>query len=141
MPSDLYSLFPAMNPSSATSPVEQAPLYKNHIPDRPLFGESTRRGRLLNLIVGTLASVFVAVTFICACASQSSFKAVNVYFSICICLVGFSHLVLIYWYRQGDVDPKFRFLIYFNAFTIFLLCICANVSFFRKLECTNRTIS
>jgi len=35
----------------------------------------------------------------------------------------------IFWYRQGDVDPKFKKLIYYNAFCITLLCICANIYF------------
>ena len=38
----------------------------------------------------------------------------------------------IYWYRQGDVDPKFRKMIYFNSFTTILLCICANVYFHKR---------
>lgn len=35
----------------------------------------------------------------------------------------------IYWYRQGDVDPKFKKMIYFNSFTTILLCVCANIYF------------
>ena len=38
-------------------------------------------------------------------------------------------LLQIWWYRQGDLDPKFRVLIFFNAFSIVLLCVCANLYF------------
>lgn len=33
----------------------------------------------------------------------------------------------IYWYRQGDLEPKFRNMIYYNSFTIVILCVCANL--------------
>eukprot|EP00117_Sycon_ciliatum_P035574 scpid92796/ scgid26935/ Transmembrane protein C7orf23 len=35
----------------------------------------------------------------------------------------------IIWYREGDLDPKFRRFIYFNAFTTILLCIAGNLFF------------
>ncbi len=35
----------------------------------------------------------------------------------------------IYWYRQGDLEPKFRNLIYYMLCSIVLLCICANLYF------------
>jgi len=35
----------------------------------------------------------------------------------------------IYWYRQGDMDDKFKKLIYYNAFCLALLCVCANIYF------------
>ncbi|EDO43897.1 predicted protein [Nematostella vectensis] len=44
--------------------------------------------------------------------------------------VATSLLVLIFWYRRGDLDPKFRQLIYYNCFTLVLLCVCANVFFY-----------
>ena len=35
----------------------------------------------------------------------------------------------IFWYRQGDMDDKFKKLIYYNAFCLTLLCVCANIYF------------
>jgi len=35
----------------------------------------------------------------------------------------------IFWYRQGDMDNKFKKLIYYNAFCLTLLCVCANIYF------------
>lgn len=43
-----------------------------------------------------------------------------------------SHLVFssqIFWYRQGDLEPKFRNLIYYKLASIVLLCLCANLYF------------
>lgn len=33
----------------------------------------------------------------------------------------------IYWYRQGDLEPKFLRMIFYNAFTMVLLCVCGNL--------------
>ncbi|KAF6023410.1 TMEM243 [Bugula neritina] len=100
--------------------------------DRPLFGESSNRDRLVNLVVGTLTGVMVLSTVISAFAYQgdTSVKVPNVYFALCVLFILISHLILIYWYRQGDLEPKFRNLIYYNAFTMLLLCICANIYIF-----------
>ncbi|XP_039263762.2 transmembrane protein 243-like [Styela clava] len=102
--------------------------------DRPLFGVSTRRGRLCNLIVGTITSVLVAGTVIMSVISLTSrnceLGANNILFGVCIVVVCISLLILIYWYREGDVDPKFKKLIYFNSASVVMLCICANSYFF-----------
>ncbi|RLW02015.1 hypothetical protein DV515_00007562 [Chloebia gouldiae] len=63
--------------------------------NRPLFGETSARDRIINLVVGGLTTL----------------------------------LLVIYWYRQGDLEPKFRNLIYYILFSIVMLCICANLYF------------
>nr|XP_006236064.1 transmembrane protein 243 isoform X2 [Rattus norvegicus] len=66
--------------------------------NRPLFGETSAKDRIINLVVGGLTTLLILVT-------------------------------LIYWYRQGDLEPKFRNLIYYILFSIIMLCICANLYF------------
>ena len=34
-----------------------------------------------------------------------------------------------YWYRRGELEPKFRTMIYYNAVVTVLLCIAANMFF------------
>ncbi|RUS75964.1 hypothetical protein EGW08_016271, partial [Elysia chlorotica] len=53
-------------------------------------------------------------------------NGVNVFFGLVIVLICASHLVLIYWYRQGDLEPRFRPMIFYNAFTVVLLCVVGN---------------
>ncbi|XP_036374151.1 transmembrane protein 243-like [Megalops cyprinoides] len=98
--------------------------------NRPLFGETSARDRIVNLAVGGLTSLLVIVTII------SSFffpttppKPLNVFFAICILLICGAVMVLIFWYRQGDLEPKFRNLIYYCLGSIAMLCICANLYF------------
>ncbi|XP_025107821.1 transmembrane protein 243-like [Pomacea canaliculata] len=97
--------------------------------DRPLFGDSRRpTDRVLNLIVGVFTSLIVVITLISAFIFPSwPPNGINVFFAIIIVLICCSHSLLIYWYRQGDLEPKFRNMIFYNAFTIILLCVCGNL--------------
>ncbi|XP_021240104.1 transmembrane protein 243 isoform X2 [Numida meleagris] len=86
--------------------------------------------RIINLIVGGLTSLLLVVTLISAFVfPQLPPKPVNIFFAICIFLCCISAGILIYWYRQGDLEPKFRSLIYYILFSIVMLCICANLYF------------
>ncbi|XP_071810486.1 transmembrane protein 243-like [Asterias amurensis] len=94
----------------------------------PLFGERQTQDRVINLSLGIITAIAVTVTFV------SSFifpkwppSTVNVIFAFVIVLVCIGNLLLIYWYREGDISPKFRGLIYYNAATILCLCVCANL--------------
>jgi len=119
--------------------VRMSSSYYEAIGDRPLFGDVTPRDRVLNIIVGVVTSLLVVITMISAFFfPELPPKALNVYFGICIFLICASHLLLIYWYRMGDLDPKFRNLIFFNAFTIILLCICANLYIHGVWQCCDK---
>ncbi|XP_029020094.1 transmembrane protein 243b [Betta splendens] len=98
--------------------------------NRPLFGETSARDRIINGVVGGFTSLVVLVTVI------SSFvfplyppRPLNVFFAVCILIICGSTIVLIFWYRQGDLEPKFRNLIYYKLVSIVLLCLCANLYF------------
>ena len=70
------------------------------ITDRPLFGESTHRDRILNIIVGGLTGLFVLVTLI------ESF--VIKWVRSCLCLIyggicSFYHFIS-YWYSYIQLD-------------------------------------
>ncbi|XP_053572477.1 transmembrane protein 243 [Bombina bombina] len=98
--------------------------------NRPLFGETSARDRIINLIFGILTSLLVLETVISAFVfPQQPPKPVNVFFAVCILLCSITALILIFWYRQGDLEPKFRKLIYYILFSIVMLCICANLYF------------
>ncbi|XP_031446346.1 transmembrane protein 243 isoform X2 [Phasianus colchicus] len=86
--------------------------------------------RIINLVVGSLTFLLLLVTLISAFVfPQLPPKPVNIFFAICIFLCCISAGILIYWYRQGDLEPKFRNLIYYVLFSIVMLCICANLYF------------
>lgn len=96
--------------------------------DRPLFGDRRPVDRVLNLVVGVFTGLVVLITLISAFAFPHwPPNGVNIFFAIVIALICGSHIVLIYWYRQGDLEPKFRNMIFYNAFVIILLCVCGNL--------------
>ncbi|XP_053479471.1 transmembrane protein 243 [Ictalurus punctatus] len=97
---------------------------------RLLFGETSAWNRIVNLTVGGFTSLLVIVTIISSFVFPTPApNALNVFFGICIIMICSSVLVLIYWYRQGDLEPKFRHLIYYTLASIVLLCLCANLYF------------
>ena len=87
----------------------------------PLFGDSTsQKDRIISiglsaacvlLIIVLTGTLFFKLSFI-------NTAALLIVFSI----TG-SHAVLIYWYRLGDLDPKFRLLLIWNSINIVVLCI------------------
>ncbi|XP_056280826.1 transmembrane protein 243b [Pseudoliparis swirei] len=98
--------------------------------NRPLFGETSARDRIINLAVGGFTSLVVLTTVISSFVFPSlPPRPLNVFFAACILLTCGSAIVLIVWYRQGDLEPKFRNLIYFMLASIVLLCLCANLYF------------
>ncbi|PAA64325.1 hypothetical protein BOX15_Mlig031342g3 [Macrostomum lignano] len=98
--------------------------------ERPLFGESRATDSLLHYIIAGVVSLSVLLTLVFAFVFPKwPPRGVNIMFAGCIAMLASSHLLLVYWYRQGDLEPRFRRLIYFNSVAIFLLCVCANLYF------------
>nr|XP_046192705.1 transmembrane protein 243-like [Oncorhynchus gorbuscha] len=83
--------------------------------NRLLFGETSARDRAINLVVGGLTTLLVVVTVISSFLGVASPGHST------------SSWLSIVWYRQGDLDPKFRKLIYYMLASIMLLCLCANL--------------
>lgn len=48
---------------------------------------------------------------------------------VLLCIIYCIVVTQVYWYRQGELDPKFRKLLIYNAFVLIVLCICANLYF------------
>ncbi|PSN46404.1 Transmembrane protein 243, partial [Blattella germanica] len=87
--------------------------------------------RVINVIVGFVTVLIVIFTLLSAFIfDKNHHKGLNITLAIIIVMICASHLLLICWYRQGDVDPKFKQLIYYNAFCITLLCVCANIYYY-----------
>ncbi|XP_054656354.1 transmembrane protein 243b isoform X1 [Dunckerocampus dactyliophorus] len=88
------------------------------------------KDRIVNLAVGGFTSLIVLVTVISSFVFPSlPPRPLNIFFAVCILLACGSTIMLIFWYRQGDLEPKFRNLIYYKLASIVLLCLCANLYF------------
>ncbi|XP_022653632.1 transmembrane protein 243-like isoform X2 [Varroa jacobsoni] len=100
---------------------EITPLFEG--PSMPLFNDSSRRERYFHYTLAGVTSGLVFVTLCLAFFYNIPPDGRHVYFSFVLIFMCFSHCILIHWYRQGDVDPKFRTYIYGNTAVIILLCI------------------
>ncbi|XP_014791419.1 transmembrane protein 243 isoform X1 [Octopus bimaculoides] len=98
---------------------------------KPLFGIPKPSDRMRNLVIGIITAIFVLETLICAfvfpCWPPNNHDGVNIFFAFIIMMVCGSHITLIIWYREGSLQPVFRNMIYFNTFSIILLCLCGNL--------------
>lgn len=113
--------------------------------DQPLFGETRRRDKIINIVVAIVTAVFVFFTVVMAVLSSlfRGSKCVRVYgisesfcvyfadilLSAIIILLLIPQILVAYWYRRGELEPKFRTMIYYNAIVTILLCIVANMYF------------
>lgn len=115
-------------------------LYDGADVQTPLFGEQHPRDRALNIVISVVAVLIVLSTLLSAVFYQSSSlsRVLNVSLALVVLMVCGGNIMLVWWYRQGDVDPKFRKLIYFNAITIILLCVCADFYIFKD-NCSSKT--
>ncbi|XP_038054086.1 transmembrane protein 243-like [Patiria miniata] len=115
--------------------------YENDAVQTPLFGERQTRDRVINLSLGVVTAILVTVTLVSAFIFPDwPPSIVNIAFAFVIVLVCGGNLLLIYWYREGDVAPKFRGLIYYNAATVLFLCVCANL-YIHEVEKSPKTPS
>ncbi|OBS68281.1 hypothetical protein A6R68_03181, partial [Neotoma lepida] len=107
-------------------PLDMATRIGHHLPSN----DNCSVDRIINLVVGSLTTLLILVTLISAFVfPQLPPKPLNIFFAVCISLSSITACILIYWYRQGDLEPKFRNLIYYILFSIIMLCICANLYF------------
>ncbi|OWF54586.1 transmembrane protein 243-like isoform X1 [Mizuhopecten yessoensis] len=84
--------------------------------------------RVLNVIVAVFTIIIVIETLVSAfLLPRWPPEGNNIFFAVTIVCQCASHLLQIYWYRQGEMEPKFRRIILYNAVTISLLCVCGNL--------------
>jgi hypothetical protein len=113
--------------------------------DQPLFGETTPRHRLVNIIFGIVTAVFfvatVGLSFLAPYVTPTKchllynishycVDALDVVLCIIILLFFIPPAIIAYWYHRGELTPKFKTLLYFNLVLIIVFCLVACVIFF-----------
>ncbi|CAF1015325.1 unnamed protein product [Adineta ricciae] len=112
--------------SSRASYIHGYELGYTDLTDHPLFGETKSRDRISFIIITVVTTAFVLTTF-GSIFFFNHIKPTFICLSICLILLLASHLCLAFWYRSGDLEPRFRNMLYFNTGVIILFCICANI--------------
>ncbi|KAJ1935345.1 hypothetical protein FBU59_005416 [Linderina macrospora] len=99
--------------------------------DEPLFGGTSRRdlaierfGSLYTVVVSMLTLVLALVRGV------QTGVALHALLGVCVVLFAAVQVQLIRWYRLGDLEPKFRFIIFAMAAALTMLCMVASLYFF-----------
>mmetsp|Transcript_11652 Transcript_11652/g.29931 ORF Transcript_11652/g.29931 Transcript_11652/m.29931 type:complete len:115 (-) Transcript_11652:130-474(-) len=90
----------------------------------PLFGEETTAVKTFDIAFGVVTVVFVLVTLILLFSRTNATGNVDIFFGVVLILVTIPEVILVAWFRRGDLHPKFRWLIGYMMVTVILLCMC-----------------
>ncbi|KAJ1950370.1 hypothetical protein EC988_004412 [Linderina pennispora] len=98
--------------------------------DEPLFGGTSRRDLVIERF-GSVYTVAVAVLMLTLSLVRGVQTGVVLHALLGVCVVLFAavQMQLIKWYRLGDLEPKFRFIIFAMAAALTLLSIVASLYF------------
>ncbi|ORX69974.1 hypothetical protein DL89DRAFT_292656 [Linderina pennispora] len=98
--------------------------------DEPLFGGTSRRDLVIERF-GSVYTVAVAVLMLTLSLVRGVQTGVALHALLGVCVVLFAavQMQLIKWYRLGDLEPKFRFIIFAMAAALTLLSIVASLYF------------
>ncbi|KAI8325307.1 hypothetical protein GQ54DRAFT_6116 [Martensiomyces pterosporus] len=103
--------------------------------DEPLFGGISRREMLVeryaNTFIITIAFATVVVSLVQGVLSG---VFLHVLLGLCVSLFAAIEVRLVKWYRLGDLEPKFKYVIFALGFSITLLCVVANLYFFSLIQ-------
>ncbi|RDD46003.1 Transmembrane protein 243 [Trichoplax sp. H2] len=94
---------------------------------KPLFGETPPKYKAVHYGTSLFTTAAVLFTMVCVFAINWPPKGINIVFLAAIVFQSISQIVMIRWYREGDVDPKFLKLIYYNTFVLLLFCFSCNL--------------
>jgi len=102
---------------------------------QPLFGERKTGNETFFWIVSVLLTLFVLVTVACAIAIGVTKQLIGNYIMAAAILFYYSILVILTrWYRTGDLDPKFKWILILFVISTVILCIAATIYTWGKPE-------
>lgn len=104
--------------------------------DLPLFGEERQKLRWVNYVVAAATAVIVLFTLVVSFVKGLQASYVHVFTGFVVVLSTIPSIILGRWYRNGELDPKFKYLIFYMCAMIVLFCIAANVYFFLGFQPT-----
>ncbi|XP_027430013.1 transmembrane protein 243 isoform X2 [Zalophus californianus] len=80
--------------------------------NRPLFGETSAKDRIINLVVGSLTSLLILVTLISAFVfPQLPPKPLNIFFAVCISLSSITACILVRLPRRNTYQVSSKLYI------------------------------
>ncbi|KAJ2805888.1 hypothetical protein H4R20_001910 [Coemansia guatemalensis] len=99
--------------------------------DEPLFGGISRREMVVERFANAFIISIASATQLAALVQGvRSGQFLHVLLGVCTALFAAIEVRLVNWYRRGDLEPSFKYIIFALGFAIALLCIVANLYFF-----------
>ncbi|ORX96260.1 hypothetical protein K493DRAFT_314592 [Basidiobolus meristosporus CBS 931.73] len=95
--------------------------------DDPLFGGTSRLDVLIEQIVSGVVTVFATLTAIFSVINAFTKGLVHLFFGACVVAFTLCEMKLLQWYRLGDLEPKFKYLILAQGLALLVLCVVGNV--------------
>ncbi|KAL7747825.1 hypothetical protein RI367_006760 [Sorochytrium milnesiophthora] len=97
--------------------------------DEPLFLNDTRNDKLYEKAAETVIFAFAGLTVLFGVINGFAKSAAHLFYALELAALVACEFNLIKWYRLGDVDPKFKYLILGLGGCILLQSILGNVYF------------
>jgi len=102
--------------------------------DGPLFDAERKNAQILEYGSAAVVVIFVAFSVIACFVIGIQRKAYEHFvFAILLVLTIGILAILVMWWRQGDLDPKFKWLMLFTAFVVIFSGVAANVYIWQPL--------
>ena len=96
-----------------------------------LFDTGSRRDVILNYLMGSITVLSVTVTLALSILRAVTTNSIHIFMGMAVFSVAGTNVILIRWYQRGDLDPRFRKVIGYAAVSVLVLCVAANVYFWR----------
>ncbi|KAJ1983356.1 hypothetical protein H4R33_004778 [Dimargaris cristalligena] len=97
--------------------------------DEPLFGGTSRRDKAIELIIGGVGLFFICLTVLFSLIHGFGKSIIHLFFGLGIVALTLCELQLVRWYRMGDLEPKFKYMIASLGVSLLYISIIANVYF------------
>ncbi|XP_065179550.1 transmembrane protein 243-like [Sycon ciliatum] len=99
--------------------------------------ETRSKIRVIHILL-TLFTIGVVLTTVISAVifhTDQNSLAANAFFATTLSLIVISQGFMLFWYFRGDLDPKFRYYLYYAAFSTLLICIAGNLFYHLPVAC------
>ncbi|KAJ1677142.1 hypothetical protein EV182_006783 [Spiromyces aspiralis] len=97
--------------------------------EEPLFGGISRRDLMMERAVSGVVLTTACITVLMSLIKGFVSSYVHILLGLVIAIFTYCEILLVKWYRIGDLEPKFKYMIAALAVGIVSLCLVANLYF------------
>eukprot|EP00056_Hartaetosiga_gracilis_P018126 m.9754 g.9754 ORF g.9754 m.9754 type:complete len:126 (+) comp6410_c0_seq2:164-541(+) len=90
-----------------------------------LFGPDPKSVNRNNYICAGVTLVAIITSLALMFTKRRTLEGSHVFFALTIIVISIPELIIVWWYRQGDLPPKFKYLIMYMMLAVVLFCLSA----------------